>query len=57
MGEQRRLKIHLDTDIGGDSDDLCALALLLASPEVEVVGITTAADRGGLRAAFVHHAL
>jgi hypothetical protein len=22
-------KIHLDTDIGGDMDDVCALALLL----------------------------
>lgn len=22
-------KIHLDTDIGGDMDDLCALAMLL----------------------------
>src|SRR5450830_1613886 len=51
------LKIHLDTDIGGDTDDLCALALLLASPEVDLVGITTVADRGGGRAAFVHHAL
>lgn len=51
------MKIHLDTDIGGDTDDLCALALLLASPEVDLVGITTVADRGGSRAAFVHHAL
>jgi hypothetical protein len=24
------MKIHLDTDIGGDMDDLCALAMLLA---------------------------
>src|SRR5436305_1412714 len=27
-----RLKLHLDTDIGGDIDDLCALGLLLARP-------------------------
>jgi hypothetical protein len=27
LHEPRR--IHLDTDIGGDMDDLCALALLL----------------------------
>jgi len=49
--------VHVDTDIGGDSDDLCALAMLLGSPEVEIVGITTCADRDGRRAAFVHHAL
>ncbi len=24
-------KIHLDTDIGGDMDDVCALAMLLKS--------------------------
>lgn len=53
----QRLKIHLDTDIGGDTDDLCALALLLASPDVEVVGITTVTDTGGKRAALVRHVL
>jgi inosine-uridine nucleoside N-ribohydrolase len=52
-----RLRIHLDTDIGGDTDDLCALALLLGSPKVEVVGITTVADRDGGRLAFVRRAL
>lgn len=51
------LRIHLDTDIGGDSDDLCALALLLGSADVEVVGITTVADRDGGRLAFVRRAL
>lgn len=51
------LRIHLDTDIGGDTDDLCALALLLASPEVELVGITTCADAEGLRRSFALHAL
>lgn len=25
--------IHLDTDLGGDIDDLCALAMLLRWPE------------------------
>lgn len=24
-------KVHLDTDLGGDIDDLCALALLLSA--------------------------
>ena len=51
------LRVHLDTDIGGDTDDLCALALLLGSPEVEIVGITTVADRDGGRLAFVRRAL
>lgn len=51
------IRIHLDTDIGGDTDDLCALALLLGAPEVELVGITTCADPDGQRPAFVRHAL
>ncbi|MCS7221444.1 MAG: nucleoside hydrolase [Anaerolineae bacterium] len=33
--------IILDTDIGSDVDDALALALLLASPEVELIGVTT----------------
>lgn len=53
----QRLKIHLDTDLGGDTDDLCALALLLASPDVDIVGITTVTDTGGKRAALVRHVL
>ena len=51
------IPVHLDTDIGGDTDDLCALALLLASSEVELVGITTCADAEGLRRSFAEHAL
>ena len=51
------IRVHLDTDIGGDTDDLCALALLLGSPEVELVGVTTTADAEGLRKSFVRHAL
>jgi purine nucleosidase len=50
-------KIHLDTDLGSDTDDLCALAMLLGWPDVELVGITTSTDRGGLRAGFVGYAL
>ncbi|MDQ4099786.1 MAG: nucleoside hydrolase [Chloroflexota bacterium] len=49
--------IHLDTDFGGDTDDACALAMLLGWPEVEIVGITTTADRDGLRAAYVEYFL
>ena len=51
------MKIHLDTDLGGDIDDLCALALLLAHPDVELTGITTAADEGGRRCGYVKYAL
>ena len=34
-------KIHIDTDIGADVDDLCAIAYLLKRPDVTVTGITT----------------
>jgi purine nucleosidase len=37
---QQRMKILLDTDIGSDIDDAWALGLLIASPEVELVGVT-----------------
>lgn len=50
-------KIHLDTDLGGDIDDLCALALLLAAPRVEITGITTVADDGGRRRGYVEYVL
>lgn len=51
------MKIHLDTDFGGDPDDACALAMLLGWPDVELVGITTTIDRGGRRAGYVAHCL
>jgi len=50
-------KLHLDTDLGGDIDDLCALAMVLAWPEVELVGVTTVAEHGGKRAGYVRYAL
>ncbi len=34
-------KIILDTDIGDDIDDALALGLILASPELELLGVTT----------------
>lgn len=40
----------LDTDIGDDIDDAFALALLLQSPEVKLLGITTAYGDTELRA-------
>ena len=51
------MQIHLDTDIGSDPDDACALAMVLGWPGVEVVGITTTLDPGGRRAGFVAHCL
>ncbi|MCL2649032.1 MAG: nucleoside hydrolase [Phycisphaerales bacterium] len=36
-----RTKIILDTDIGDDVDDALALALIGASPELELLGVTT----------------
>src|SRR4030095_14266080 len=50
-------KIHLDTDLGGDIDDLCALAMLLRWDDLEFAGITTVAEANGRRAGYVHHVL
>lgn len=51
-------RIHLDTDLGGDIDDLCALALLLRWPqEVQLSGITTVAEAKGRRAGYVRAVL
>jgi len=50
-------KVHLDTDLGGDIDDLCALAMLLRWEDVEITGITTVAEAGGRRAGYVRHVL
>lgn len=43
-------RIILDTDIGTDIDDAYALALILASPELELVGVTSADGRTDQRA-------
>jgi purine nucleosidase len=51
------MKIHLDTDIGGDMDDLCALAMLLKWPDLEISGITTSAEANGRRAGYIRHVL
>jgi inosine-uridine nucleoside N-ribohydrolase len=51
------VRVHLDTDLGGDPDDACALAMLLGWPGVEITGITTTIDPGGQRAAYVEHML
>ena len=46
-------KMILDTDIGDDIDDAFALALALRSPEIKVIGITTAWGDTALRARLV----
>ena len=51
------MKIHLDTDLGGDIDDLCALAMLLNWPSIELIGVTTVADHQGKRAGYTRYAL
>ncbi len=43
-------RIVLDTDIGTDVDDALALALVMASPELELVAVTTVAGDTRLRA-------
>jgi purine nucleosidase len=50
-------KIHLDTDLGGDIDDLCALAMLLCWEDVDFTGITTVAEANGRRAGYVRYIL
>src|SRR5262249_40311372 len=50
-------RIHLDTDLGGDPDDLCRLSLLLGWPEGELVGVTTSTKGGALRAGMIDYAL
>jgi inosine-uridine nucleoside N-ribohydrolase len=51
--DARPAKIILDPDIGDDIDDAFALALALRSPEIEVIGITTAWGDTALRARLV----
>jgi purine nucleosidase len=50
-------RVHLDSDLGSDTDDLCALAMLLGWPGAELVGVTTTTDPGGLRAGMTAYAL
>lgn len=53
-------RIHLDTDLGGDLDDLCALAMLLRWPgdePVQITGITVVGDTGGRRTGMVRRVL
>lgn len=51
------LPLILDTDIGGDVDDLLALAFSLASPEVDLRAVTTVYGDAQLRARIALKAL
>ncbi|MBV9713060.1 MAG: nucleoside hydrolase [Ktedonobacteraceae bacterium] len=51
------LPVFVDTDIGDDIDDALALALLLCSPEVSVVGISTVFGDTYLRAQLAAYLL
>ena len=51
------VRIHLDTDIGGDIDDVCALAMLLRWPNAELTGVTTVMEENGRRAGYARYVL
>ncbi len=52
-----KIPVLIDTDIGSDVDDAFALALAVASPELDIVGVTTAGasadDRAWLTCRFL----
>jgi len=50
-------KVHLDTDIGGDIDDLCALAMLFKWKNLEITDITTTTEDNGRRAGYAKYVL
>jgi inosine-uridine nucleoside N-ribohydrolase len=50
-------KLHIDTDLGGDIDDLCALAMALNWPDAELLAVTTVAEHQGKRAGYTRYAL
>lgn len=52
-----RAKVILDTDIGDDIDDVFALGLLLSSPDVQIVGITSAWGNTALRSRMIDRLL
>lgn len=49
--------VVLDTDIGDDIDDAFALALVLRSPEIKLLGVTTEYGETGLRARLLERYL
>jgi purine nucleosidase len=57
VAENRQELVIIDTDIGDDIDDAFAIGLALQSPEVKILGITTAWGNTGLRARLVRRFL
>jgi inosine-uridine nucleoside N-ribohydrolase len=51
------MRLHIDSDLGDDPDDACALVMLLGWPGVEVSGVTTVDDPDGRRADLVRELL
>jgi inosine-uridine nucleoside N-ribohydrolase len=51
--ETAKVPMILDTDIGTDVDDAFALALALASPEIDLRGVTTVGSDADIRARMV----
>src|SRR5207244_4448004 len=52
-GAPPRVPVILDTDIGTDLDDVFALALVLASPELDLRAVTTVSGDAYTRARLV----
>ena len=50
---EKKISVILDTDIGGDIDDIWALVLLLKSPELDLRLVTTATGDTHYRAKVV----
>ncbi len=50
-------KLHLDTDLGTNIDDLCALAMVLRWADAELLAVTTNLEQDGRRAGCVRCAL
>ena len=49
-GTPAKIPVILDTDIGTDIDDAFALALIIKSPEFELLGVTTVSGDTAARA-------
>ncbi len=57
VGQAARQKVIIDTDIGDDIDDVLAVGLALNSPELEILGITSAWGDTKLRARMLDRLL
>jgi len=52
MGEEEKVPLLLDTDIGSDIDDAVCLSYLLNQPRCELLGVTTVSGEAEKRAAL-----